>query len=92
MTDRRLTEESFPVKEVSAISARENRIGHGHISMLHIWSVPRCLRGPTCRSCVHLGRRSGEPCESTVLDGFLVGYPWVRDLVRAVAQQGRSCN
>jgi putative DNA methylase len=33
--DRRFIEESFPVKEVSAISAKEKSILHGHISTLH---------------------------------------------------------
>jgi putative DNA methylase len=43
MTDRRFIEESFPVKEVSAISAREKNIRHGHISTLHIWWARRPL-------------------------------------------------
>jgi len=43
MTDRRFIEESFPVKEVSAISAKEKNIRHGHISTLHIWWARRPL-------------------------------------------------
>lgn len=35
--DRRLIEETFPVKEVSVESAKEKNIRHGHISTLHIW-------------------------------------------------------
>lgn len=35
--DRRLIEETFPVKEVSSEAAREKNIRHGHISTLHIW-------------------------------------------------------
>ena len=34
--DRRLMEESFPVKEVGADSAREKNIRPGHISTLHL--------------------------------------------------------
>ena len=34
---KRFIEESFPVKEVSAESAREKNIRRGHISTLHIW-------------------------------------------------------
>ena len=41
MTDRRFIEESFPVKDVSAISAKEKSIRHGHISTLHIWWARR---------------------------------------------------
>ncbi len=36
-TDKRLIEESFPVKELSAESAREKNFRHGYISTLHIW-------------------------------------------------------
>lgn len=49
MTDRRRTrsvrfiEESFPVKDVSAISAKEKYIRHGHISTLHVWWARRPL-------------------------------------------------
>ena len=37
MKDKRFIEESFPVKEISEISAKEKNIRHGHISTLHIW-------------------------------------------------------
>jgi len=43
MTDRRFIEESFPVKDVSTISAKEKSIRHGHISTLHIWWARRPL-------------------------------------------------
>ena len=43
MSDKRFIEESFPVKEVSAESAREKNIRHGHISTLHIWWARRPL-------------------------------------------------
>lgn len=36
-TDKRFIEVDFPIKEVSAESAREKNIRHGHISTLHIW-------------------------------------------------------
>lgn len=41
--DKRLIEESFPVKEVSVESAREKNIRHGHISTLHICWARRPL-------------------------------------------------
>ena len=40
---RRFIEESFPVKEVGAASAKEKSIRHGHISTLHIWWARRPL-------------------------------------------------
>ncbi|MDP3622690.1 MAG: DUF1156 domain-containing protein [Methanobacteriaceae archaeon] len=41
--DKRFIEESFPVKEVSEISAKEKNIRHGHISTLHTWWARRPL-------------------------------------------------
>ena len=41
--DKRLIEETFPVKEVSAESAHEKNIRRGHISTLHIWWARRPL-------------------------------------------------
>ncbi len=40
---KRLIEESFPVKEISAESTHERYIRHGHISRLHIWWARRPL-------------------------------------------------
>ena len=40
---KRFIEESFPVKEVSAVSAQEKNIRRGHISALHIWWARRPL-------------------------------------------------
>ena len=41
--DRYFIEETFPVKDVGAESAREKNIRHGHISTLHIWWARRPL-------------------------------------------------
>jgi putative DNA methylase len=43
LEDRRLIEETFPVREVSEESVREKNIRHGHISTLHIWWARRPL-------------------------------------------------
>ena len=43
MYTKRFIEETFPVKEVSEISAKEKKIRHGHISTLHIWWARRPL-------------------------------------------------
>jgi len=43
MQDKRLIEITFPVREVSEISAKEKNIRHGHISTLHIWWARRPL-------------------------------------------------
>ena len=41
--NKRLIEETFPVKEVSEQSIHEKRIRQGHISNLHIWWARRPL-------------------------------------------------
>ena len=40
---RRLIELSLPLEAISAQSAREKSIRHGHISTLHIWWARRPL-------------------------------------------------
>jgi putative DNA methylase len=43
LEDRRLIEETFPIREVSIESEKEKNIRHGHISTLHIWWARRPL-------------------------------------------------
>lgn len=49
-TPKRLIEVAFPLREVSAESAREKSIRHGHISTLHIWWARRPLAA--CRAAI----------------------------------------
>ena len=41
--DRRLIEETFPIKEISDESVYDKRIREGHISVLHPWWARRPL-------------------------------------------------
>ncbi|MBM4458395.1 MAG: DUF1156 domain-containing protein [Chloroflexi bacterium] len=50
MTQRRLIEETFPLKKVSADSRHEKNVRHGHISTLHIWPARRPLAA--CRAAI----------------------------------------
>ena len=43
MTDTRLIEAAFPLKQVSLDSVHEKNVRHGHISTLHIWPARRPL-------------------------------------------------
>ena len=43
MTNRRLIETAFPLKQVSLDSVHEKNVRHGHISTLHIWPARRPL-------------------------------------------------
>jgi putative DNA methylase len=48
--DRHFIELSIPLDEISAQSAREKSIRHGHISTLHIWWARRPLAA--CRATI----------------------------------------
>ncbi len=43
MTDQRLIEVAFPLKQASLDSVHEKNVRHGHISTLHIWPARRPL-------------------------------------------------
>ncbi len=50
MTDRRLIEVAFPLKQASLDSVHEKNVRHGHISTLHIWPARRPLAA--CRAAL----------------------------------------
>ena len=50
MTDRRLIEAAFPLRQVSLDSVHEKNVRHGHISTLHIWPARRPLAA--CRAAL----------------------------------------
>lgn len=50
MTDRRLIEVAFPLKQTSIDSVHEKNVRHGHISTLHIWPARRPLAA--CRAAL----------------------------------------
>jgi adenine-specific DNA methylase len=61
--DKRFIEESFPIKEVSEISAKEKNIRHGHISTLHIWWARRPLASSRATSYAALIQAAESPEE-----------------------------
>ncbi|MGH8247510.1 MAG: DUF1156 domain-containing protein, partial [Gammaproteobacteria bacterium] len=50
MTDKRLIESAFPLKQASLDSVHEKNVRHGHISTLHIWPARRPLAA--CRAAL----------------------------------------
>lgn len=50
MTDKRLIEVAFPLKQASIDSVHEKNVRHGHISTLHIWPARRPLAA--CRAAL----------------------------------------
>src|SRR5438132_13170608 len=66
-TCKRLIEVDFPIAAVSAHSAREKSIRHGHPSTLHLWWARRPLAA--CRA-VLLGLLLPDPCDQHCPEDF----------------------
>jgi putative DNA methylase len=71
ISDRRLIEETLPLRAISQESLREKAIRHGHISTLHIWWARRPLAA--CRAAVFgsLIRDKGAGEERNRLQDFI---------------------
>jgi adenine-specific DNA methylase len=64
---KRLAEVDFPIAVVSAHSAREKSIRHGHPSTLHLWWARRPLAA--CRAML-LALLLPDPCDDNCPDDF----------------------
>jgi len=77
---KRLAEVDFPIAKVSAHSAREKSIRHGHPSTLHLWRVRWPLAA--CRSML-MAQLLPDPCDPQCPAAFKqAGRPsrWDADL------------
>ncbi|MCX8124817.1 MAG: DUF1156 domain-containing protein [Spirochaetes bacterium] len=72
MNDKRFIEASFPVKEVSEISAKEKNIRHGHISTLHIWWARRPLAASRATAFAALVPMPQDPLEWQNKRNFII--------------------
>ncbi|MCD6575081.1 DUF1156 domain-containing protein, partial [Candidatus Aerophobetes bacterium] len=72
MKDKRFIEESFPVKKISEISAKEKNIRHGHISTLHIWWARRPLASSRATSYAALIPATGNVEEWNAKRQFII--------------------
>ena len=82
--EKRLIEETFPIKEVSAESRREKNLRHGHISTLHIWWARRPLASSRATSYAALVSALGDK-------DFIVELSrWESSLNHLIIQQARS--
>lgn len=61
MTDKRLIEAAFPLKQVSLDSVHEKNVRHGHISTLHIWPARRPLAASRAALLATLLPDPGDP-------------------------------
>jgi len=85
--DRRLIEESFPIREVSEESVREKNIRHGHISTLHIWWA----RLPLAASRATIYAALVKPKDITRQKEFIVKLArWESSLDLNIIEQARK--
>ncbi len=61
MTDKRLIEVAFPLKQTSLDSVHEKNVRHGHISTLHIWPARRPLAAARAALIATLLPDPGDP-------------------------------
>ena len=73
MTDRRLVEAAFPLRQVSLDSVHEKNVRHGHISTLHIWPARRPLAASRATLLATLLRDPGTEEERGKLLGRIAG-------------------
>ena len=90
MKDKRFIEESFPVKEVSEISAKEKNIRHGHISTLHIWWARRPLASSRATNYAALIPAPKDPAELSKIKQFNVELSkWENSLNPRIIEKAR---
>lgn len=89
--DRRLIEETFPVREVGAQSAREKNIRHGHISTLHIWWARRPLAVSRATAYAALVPPPASPEEWQRQREFLITMSrWENSLSTPILEKARQ--
>ncbi|MCX8083095.1 MAG: DUF1156 domain-containing protein, partial [bacterium] len=89
--DKRFIEMSFPVKEVSEISAKEKNIRHGHISTLHIWWARRPLASSRATSYAALIPASQNAIEWNKTKNFIVELSkWENSLNFTIIEKARE--
>lgn len=91
MKNRRFIEETFPVKEVSAESAREKSIRHDHISTLHIWWARRPLASSRATNYAALIPAPENADERNRSREFIVDLcRWENSLNRTLIEKARK--
>ncbi len=91
MSGKRFIEVSFPVKEVSEISAKEKNIRHGHISTLHIWWARRPLASSRATSYAALIPAPETPEEWEKKRQFIIELSkWENSLNLPIIEKARK--
>lgn len=88
---KRFIEETFPVKEVSLISAKEKNIRQGHISTLHIWWARRPLASSRATNYAALIPATNNIDEWDKKRQFIIEFSkWENSLNRTMIRQARE--
>ena len=74
MTDTRLIEAIFPLRQTSIDSVHEKNVRHGHISTLHIWPARRPLAASRAVLLATLLRDPGHPEARRALLDRIAGH------------------
>ncbi|MEZ0343384.1 MAG: DUF1156 domain-containing protein [Caldimicrobium sp.] len=91
MKNKRYIEETFPVKEISEISAKEKNIRHGHISTLHIWWARRPLAASRATSYAALIPAPSTPDEWEKARQFIIELSkWENSLNHHIIKKARE--
>jgi len=91
--DRRLIEDSLPLEIISAQSAREKSIRHGHISTLHIWWARRplaAMRAAIFASLIPAPKNEAERAYLHALIGDIVNWDAVKDGNNTRVEEARA--
>lgn len=91
MTEKRFIEVSFPIKEISRISAKEKNIRHGHISTLHIWWARRPLAASRATAYAALIPAPKNPDEWEKTRQFIIELAkWENSLNPHIVEKARK--
>lgn len=87
MTDKRLIETAFPLRQASAASLHEKNMRHGHISTLHLWPARRPLAASRAAIAAALLLDPGEDDARKTLVRRLGGGLKVKKQTKAEAEK-----
>ena len=91
MDEKRFIEVTFPLKEVSEISAKEKNIRHGHISTLHIWWARRPLASSRATSYAALIPAPKNEEEKSKTNDFIIDFAkWENSLNQRLIEKARK--
>ena len=91
MDEKRFIEVTFPLKEVSEISAKEKNIRHGHVSTLHIWWARRPLASSRATSYAALIPAPKNEEEKLKINDFIIDFAkWENSLNQRLIEKARK--